>query len=527
MIEQESGIETGVEQAPKSPFGFKRLSHPGLEPYEPEGVDLPLALKYWVLFAPVEGEPTICLDERYLGQSLGFLSRVALSYPIVLLDQDSFERLLNRFLEKRTESALSTLGEEDGAMSGVAEDEEGFSLAEFLRNKADLLSSEEAAPIIKFVNGLFYQAIKRGASDIHIESHETKGEVRFRIDGALVRYVDLDLRIIHLVVSRIKVISNLDISEKRVSQDGRTQVRIAGRALDVRVSVLPSYYGERVVMRILMESEEIPHLAELGFEPELIADLQKLLEHSHGIILVTGPTGSGKSTTLHSFLQQVASPQKNIITVEDPVEYKADNISQVQANPKVGLTFAAGLRSILRQDPDVIMIGEIRDGETASIAIQAALTGHLVFSTLHTNTATGSITRLVDMGIERYLVSSALLGVLAQRLVRKLCENCKCEDELAEEYATNYGLPQGVVIFKAVGCPSCNHTGYKGRRAIGELFVPDESMVALFKESIEDSVIRDAAIRGGMRTLQEQLKTLIAEGLTSMDEAIRIGIKGR
>ncbi len=509
-----------------APFGFRQLSHPSLEPFEPEGVDLALAIKYWVLFSEIEGEASICLSESYLGQSLAFLSRIRLNYPIVLLDQDSFERLLNRFLEKRTESALSDLGDEKGGIAGVGEDEEGFSLAEFLRNKADLLSSEEAAPIIKFVNGLFYQAIKRGASDIHIESHELKGEVRFRIDGALVKYVDLDLKIIHLVVSRIKVISNLDISEKRISQDGRTQVRIAGRALDVRVSVLPSYYGERVVMRILMESEEIPHMQELGFEAGLIGDLGKLLEHSHGIILVTGPTGSGKSTTLHSFLQQVASPQKNIITVEDPVEYKADNINQIQANPKVGLTFAAGLRSILRQDPDVIMIGEIRDGETASIAIQAALTGHLVFSTLHTNTATGAITRLVDMGVERYLVSSALLGVLAQRLVRKLCESCKVEDELAEEYAFDYSLPGEAIIYKAVGCPACNHTGYRGRRAIGELFVPDEEMVALFKESIEDSVIREAAIKRGMRSLQDQLKSLILEGATSMDEAIRIGIKG-
>lgn len=513
--------------SPSSPELFESLSHPALEPLVIDEVDSALALKYYVLFSRVNDEPAICLSQNYLPDSLGFLSKYALDYPVFLLDQDSYDRLYNRFLELRTDTELGQIGGPDDRMAEVAEEEEGFSLAEFLRNKADLLSSEEAAPIIRFVNALFYQAIKKGASDIHIEAHEHKGEVRFRIDGALVKYVDLDLRIINLVISRIKVISNLDISEKRVAQDGRTQVNIAKRTLDIRVSVLPTYYGERVVMRILMESEEIPHLKELGFEQSLIGQLEGLLEHSHGIILVTGPTGSGKSTTLHSFLQQVATPQKNIITVEDPVEYKADNINQVQANAKVGLTFAAGLRSILRQDPDVIMIGEIRDGETASIAIQAALTGHLVFSTLHTNTATGAITRLVDMGVERFLVSSSLLGVLAQRLVRKLCEHCKTEDELAESYAETLGFPSGAVIYKAVGCPVCSHTGYKGRRAIGELFVPDEEMVSLFKETIEEHAIRELATQKGMRTLQDQLKTLVTQGVTSMDEAIRIGIKSR
>ncbi|GHS89582.1 type II secretion system protein E [Campylobacterota bacterium] len=507
---------------------FSRLSNYSLEPTHFDAfdaIDQALSLKYYVLFSTIEGKTAICLGEPYLADSLGFLSKYSLDLPIYLLDMESFDRLYNRFLEQRTDKELSAIGGGGEKMNSVAEEEDGFSLAEFLRNKADLLSSEEAAPIIRFVNALFYQAIKRGASDIHIEAHEHKGEVRFRIDGALTKYVDLDLRIINLVISRIKVISNLDISEKRVSQDGRTQVNIARRTLDIRVSILPTYYGERVVMRILMESADIPHLSELGFDRHLVEGLSALLGHSHGIILVTGPTGSGKSTTLHSFLQQVTTPQKNIITVEDPVEYKADNINQVQANSKVGLTFAAGLRSILRQDPDVIMIGEIRDSETAAIAIQSALTGHLVFSTLHTNTATGAITRLVDMGVERFLVSSSLLGVLAQRLVRKLCERCKVEDELAESYETEYGIKRGTKIYKAGGCPECNHTGYKGRRAIGELFIPDDEMIALFKDTIEEHSIRDLAVKKGMRTLQKQLISLVADGTTSIDEAIRIGIK--
>lgn len=502
---------------------FKTLESVNLKPAKTDLIDTDLALKYFVLFAEVEGKLSICLSENHLSGSLGFLSKYSLDLPVYLLDEDSYDRLYNHALEQKTDSELSDIG--DDKMAEVAEEEEGFSLTEFLRNKADLLANEEAAPIIKFVNALFYQAIKKGASDIHIEAHEHKGEVRFRIDGALIKYVDLDLRIINLVVSRIKVISNLDISEKRVAQDGRTQVRIAKRTLDIRVSILPTYYGERVVMRILMESDDIPHLQDLGFDPALIGSLEKLLDHSHGIILVTGPTGSGKSTTLHSFLQSIATPEKNIITVEDPVEYKADNINQVQANAKVGLNFAAGLRSILRQDPDVIMIGEIRDNETANIAIQSALTGHLVFSTLHTNTSTGAIVRLVDMGVERFLVSSSLLGVLAQRLVRKLCDHCKVEDELARDYLDEFDIPHDATIYKSVGCSSCNYTGYKGRRAIGELFVPNDEMVALFKETIEEHAIRDLAIKQGMVTLRDQLIVLLSKGETSMDEAIRIGIK--
>jgi len=494
----------------------------GLEPYEIEEVPKELALKNFVLFAEIEGVVNICLNEDKLAPALQFLAKYALEYPITFLDDDSYETLYNRYLEIKTDSELSGLASEE-VEDEVGEDE--FSLTEMLRNQADLLSSEESAPIIKFVNALFYQAIKRRASDIHIELHESRGIVRFRIDGALSKYVEMDKRIMGLVVSRIKVISNLDISEKRVTQDGRTQVKIAGKTLDIRVSVLPTFYGERIVMRILMQSEEIPHMEQLGFERGLIDQFDELLKHAHGIILVTGPTGSGKSTTLHSFLQKVATPEKNVITVEDPVEYKADNINQVQANAKVGLTFASGLRSILRQDPDVVMIGEIRDGETAGIAIQAALTGHLVFSTLHTNNATAAITRLVDMGVERFLVSSAILGVLAQRLVRRLCEECKEEDVLGESYASEFGIDAGHRIYRACGCGECGHTGYKGRQAIGELFLMDEDFQEMLKGAPSDHDLRDRASLKGMRTLQDQLKQMVIDGTTSIDEALRIGIR--
>lgn len=494
-----------------------------LEPSASEFADLDLAIKYFVLFTDLQEKTVIALNQTHLSISMEFIAKYSFENEIIFLDDESFERLYTKFLEKRTDTELSELSQQE-KMEEMATEEDAFSLTEFLRNKADLLSSEESAPIIKFVNSLFYQAIKRSASDIHIEAQEFKAQVRFRIDGALVRYTDLDIRAMGFVVSRIKVISNLDISEKRTTQDGRTQIKIAGKTLDIRVSILPTYYGERVVMRILMQSQDIPTLHELGFDKPLVRSFEDLLKHSHGIILVTGPTGSGKSTTLHAFLQQIARPDKNIITVEDPVEYKADNISQVQVNSKVGLDFASGLRSILRQDPDVIMIGEIRDKETATIAIQSALTGHLVFSTLHTNNATASITRLVDMGIERFLISSAILGVLAQRLVRKLCSHCKEEDPLAHEYSSEYDIENAAKIYKAKGCKECNYTGYQGRKAIGELFLLNDEIISLLKSDVDDHVIRKLAIKSGMKPLSLQLKELVQTGLTSMEEAIRVGI---
>ncbi|NWF66101.1 MAG: type II/IV secretion system protein [Campylobacterales bacterium] len=492
-----------------------------LEPLEIEGVDLNVALKNFILFSEMNGEICICLHDKYISDSFSFLSKYNFSYKKIFLDEESFDKLYNKFLEVRTDRELVGINE----TTEEEVNEEDLSLTEFLRNTKDILTSEESAPIIKFVNSLFYQAVKRRSSDIHIEMHEFKGEVRFRIDGVLVRHVELEKNILNLVVSRIKVISNLDISEKRIPQDGRTQVKIAGKTLDIRVSVLPTYYGERVVMRILMQSEDIPHLPELGFDRDMVKTFEELLKYSHGIILVTGPTGSGKSTTLHSFLQQVSTPEKNIITVEDPVEYKADNISQIQVNSKVGLTFAAGLRSILRQDPDVVMVGEIRDGETASIAIQAALTGHLVLSTLHTNNATAAITRLADMKVEPFLISSALLGVLAQRLVRLLCPHCKEEDILAEEFSKEFDLPTDAKIYKASGCRECGYTGYMGRKAIGEIFILNDKIKTLLKETTNDHVIRQVAKDSGLVTLSDRLKEMLLDGQTSLDEAIRVGIK--
>lgn len=384
----------------------------------------------------------------YISISLDYLSKIEASYEIVFLDDISFEKLYNKFLEIKTDKEMSAIQQEqeDATLS-----DEDFSVSEFLKVGSDILTSEESAPIIKFVNSLFYQAIKKKSSDIHIEMHEFKAEVRYRVDGVLTKHIELDKNIMSLVISRIKVISNLDISEKRVPQDGRTQIKVAGKTLDIRVSILPTFYGERVVMRILMQSEDILSIKELGFPSYITDELESVLGNSYGMVLVTGPTGSGKSTTLHSLLHQVVSEEKNIITVEDPVEYKSNEFSQIQVNNKVGLTFAAGLRSILRQDPDIIMVGEIRDSETASIAVQSALTGHLLFSTLHTNRAPAAITRLIDMGVEKFLISSSLLAVLAQRLVRKLCDDCKCPDDSLAAHKL-FGLDLSKTIFQPVGC---------------------------------------------------------------------------
>jgi general secretion pathway protein E len=497
------------------------LHNPHLDAFEPEGVDLDIAVKNYVLYTQIDDETVIALSQQYLHSASNYISKLDQEYRVVLLDEDSYERLYNKFLELRTDKTIENMQEE----RDEDVEEEELSLTEFLRTSSDILTSEESAPIIKFVNALFYQAIKRGASDIHIEVHEHKGEVRFRIDGVLTKNADLDRNIVQLIISRIKVISNLDISEKRVPQDGRTQVKVSGKTLDIRVSVLPTYYGERVVMRILMQSEDIPHMEDLGFDDALIGQFRKLLDHSHGIILVTGPTGSGKSTTLHAFLQEIARPEQNVITVEDPVEYKADNINQIQVNEKVGLTFASALRSILRQDPDTIMIGEIRDEETAQIAVRSALTGHLVLSTLHTNSAAATITRLDDMGIEPFLLSSSILGVLAQRLVRKLCFECKEEDHEVDALKNEYGINPHATLYKSNGCKACNYTGYNGRQSIGELLMMDDGLKRLLKTDTNEHAIAEYAASQGFVSLRDQLKVLLENGTTSLSEAIRVGLK--
>ncbi|MCI4406002.1 MAG: type II/IV secretion system protein [Sulfuricurvum sp.] len=484
----------------------------------PEGIDPFETIREGLLFAEINEQKYAILSSRDTATALSSYNRLSLDLPLAHLDEQTYETLYLKFLELKTDSELT----QSASQEEPYEDE--LSLIDFLKNSSDLLTSEESAPIIKFVNTIFYQALKRRASDIHIETHEKKGEVRFRIDGVLSKHIDLDKSIISLVISRIKVISNLDIAEKRLPQDGRTQIKIAGKSLDVRVSVLPTYHGERVVMRLLMHAASIPGLEELGFNRSTTERFYELLKFSHGIILVTGPTGSGKSTTLHSFLQRLSGPEKNVMSIEDPVEYDATHVSQIAVNSKIGLTFAEGLRSILRQDPDIILVGEIRDGETAQIAIQAAMTGHLVFSTLHTNNATSAVTRLVDMGVDKFMVTSTLLGVLAQRLVRKVCTECYELHPIDPIDARDLDLPIETIVAKSVGCPSCGGTGYRGRIAVGELLMMDENVQTLMKQCENDVELR-TAMKGSMAFLADQLKDLLISHETTLEEILRVGVK--
>ena len=500
-------------------MNFNKLVDVNLDVLFQDDINHKMANKHSLLFSTINGENHCILKEETMGEALNYLSKLSLDYPITIVDNDSFERLNNKFLEIQTGTDFDEMETTSEELIEVESD-----LLDFIQNSQDLLSSEESAPIIKLVNSLFFQALQKGSSDIHIESSERKGEVRLRIDGALKKHIDLEKSIVNLVINRIKVISSLDISEKRLPQDGRTQISISGKTIDVRVSILPTYHGERVVMRILAQTEHIPTLESLGFKGQITDDLYKLLNHAHGMLLVTGPTGSGKSTTLHACLQHISSPDKNIITVEDPVEYNADNISQIQVNTKVGLTFAAGLRSILRQDPDIIMVGEIRDSETADIALRSALTGHLLLSTLHTNDSTSSLSRLMDMGIENFLISSTLLGVLAQRLTRKLCKECKEETKLNPFIAKEINISEGTIIFKAIGCKNCDFTGYKGRQAIGELFIINDKVKEMMKYGFNDYPVREAMKKEGMITISDKLKEMIINGDTSYEEAIRVGL---
>src|SRR6185295_5375786 len=361
---------------------------------------------------------------------------------------------------------------------GEMEAQDLQSLAHELEEPQDLLDVDDEAPIIRLVNSLLFRAAKERASDIHIEPMERELIVRFRIDGVLQEIIKPPKRYQNSIVSRVKIMGQLNIAEKRLPQDGRIRIKLAGRDIDIRVSTIPTSHGERIVMRLLDKTATLLDLAEIGMNKGTLAQVDSLIRRSHGIILVTGPTGSGKTTTLYGALARINTPDLNILTVEDPVEYQLKGISQMAINPKIGLTFAAGLRSFLRQDPDVIMVGEIRDRETAEIAIQASLTGHLVFSTVHTNDAASAITRLVDMGVEPFLVASSLMGVLAQRLVRVLCKDCRAPYLPTPEELKEIGLTpekvretSGGMLYKPAGCDSCNGTGYRGRSGIYEMML--------------------------------------------------------
>jgi general secretion pathway protein E len=427
--------------------------------------------------------------------SISAASEVMRKYPVHQIQTLGAQALIQRI------SAAYAQGESSAAavVSEVESDADLSRMMQDLPAIEDLLETSDDAPIIRMLNALLTQAARDGASDIHIEPYERHSSVRFRVDGGLREVVQPNRALHAALISRLKIMAELDIAERRLPQDGRISLRIGTRAVDVRVSTLPSAHGERAVLRLLDKSEGKLSLEALGMQGDALARFEHLIEQPHGIILVTGPTGSGKTTTLYAALSRLDAAQSNIMTVEDPIEYELSGVGQTQVNAKIDLTFAKALRAILRQDPDVIMIGEIRDFETAQIAIQASLTGHLVLATLHTNDATSAVTRLTDMGVEPFLLSSSLLGVLAQRLVRKLCTQCGGH-----------------------GCGHCGQTGYAGRSGVFELLVTDEAIRAQIHNRASEADIRTAALAGGMTLMREDGERLVQLGITSREELVRV-----
>jgi general secretion pathway protein E len=433
------------------------------------------------------------------------------------LDDEAFEAALNRAYERGMSHAMQIV-------DGLDEDLDLAELTQHLPQTADLLESEDDAPIVRLINALLTQAVREGASDIHIEPFETRSVVRFRLDGILRDIVEPQKVLHGVIVSRIKIMARLDIAEKRLPQDGRITLRLAGRPVDVRVSTLPTGHGERVVMRLLDKQAGRLNLTHLGMADATLSTLKHLIAQPHGIILVTGPTGSGKTTTLYAALGQMHSSRHNIMTVEDPIEYDLDGVGQTQVNSKIELSFARALRAILRQDPDIIMIGEIRDLETAQIAVQASLTGHLVLATLHTNDAVGAVTRLVDMGVEPFLVASSLIGVLAQRLVRRLCPQCRRphSPDPAERALLEVGVDDDVTIYTPVGCAACSNTGYQGRTGIYELLQVDDAMRSLVHDNAAEGKLREYARSRGMRGIRQDGLRWVLRGETSLEEVLRV-----
>ena len=410
-------------------------------------------------------------------------------------------------------------------MSDLAE-ENLDSVSQELEETQDLLESDDEAPIIRLVNSLLFRAVKQKASDIHVEPFEKDLVVRFRIDGVLYDIMHPPKKVQNSVISRIKIMADLNIAEKRVPQDGRIKIKLAGKDIDIRVSTLPTSFGESVVMRILDKSKVVLDLSEVGVTGTYLQQMEELIHHKHGIILVTGPTGSGKTTTLYAMLSQINNTDLKIITVEDPVEYQLPGINQTQVNPKIGLTFAAGLRSILRQDPDVVMIGEIRDKETAEIAIQASLTGHLVISTLHTNDSASAATRLIDMGVEPFLVASSVIGIIAQRLVRTVCPECRERYNPSDFELTQLGVERNDIkeryIYKPKGCSTCLDTGYQGRSGIHEILMISDEVRSMVMKNAGATEVKKTAMEAGMKTLREVAAEKVLDGETAIEEVLRV-----
>jgi len=445
--------------------------------------------------------------------------RLLMHEPIQIIAAPSLVIIgsINQAYERTTDSAEQAISDLDGGSLTV--------LAEELAEPEDLLDASDEAPMIRLVNSILFQAVQQRASDIHFEPFEREVIIRYRIDGILYNVLTPPKRLQSSLLSRVKIMAGMDIAEKRLPQDGRIGLKIGGREIDIRVSDVPTAHGERLVLRLLDKSSIVLNLEDIGLEREGLSTLEGLLRLSHGILLVTGPTGSGKTTTLYAGLNRVNSSEKNIITIEDPIEYQLKGVGQIQVNPKIELTFASGLRSILRQDPDIIMVGEIRDTETAEIAIQASLTGHLVLSTLHTNDSAGAITRLLDMGVEPFLVSSSVIAIIAQRLVRLICPECRVSYHPTLEELNKLGItPEGTerLFYRGKGCSHCMKTGYRGRSGLYEILLLDDEIRNMILSKVDSGQIKALAISKGMMTLREDGARRVAAGLTTTEEVLRV-----
>ncbi len=478
--------------------------------------EVPLSFAKGNLVMPVKRDNGNLVGAVANEQGLLALRELARSLDLepreVMLPHEVVLGMINRF--------YGQLGSAEEVMDRIAGEDLASVATEFEKPR-DILELTEEAPIIRLLNALLQQAVKERASDIHIEPYEKELEVRTRVDGILRKVLSPPKIIQDALISRIKIMAGLDIAEKRLPQDGRIRLLVAGRDIDIRVSIIPTVYGERAVLRLLDRMQGILGLHEMGMDEEDEADFERLLNRSNGIILVTGPTGSGKTTTLYAALNRIHTEEKNIITVEDPVEYQIKGIGQIHVSSRIGLTFASGLRSILRQDPDVIMIGEIRDTETAEIAVQASLTGHLVLSTLHTNDAPSALARLLDMGVEPFLAASSVVGVLAQRLVRVICPHCREKYEPSQSERRYFPEPPEH-LYHGLGCDKCGGTGYQSRTGIFELLTVDDGVRSMVTERKDSVSIKNYAISKGMRTLRADGIEKVVKGITTLEEILRV-----
>lgn len=494
---------------------FTRLDTTPIDKTIIDTIPLSMARKYKVM-------PIIKMENELV---------VAMADPLNLVAIDAIKYytgcklLISISKPKEIEAAINKYYSLKDSMAQVVEDmqEPEKDLSE--TEEVNITEESDETSVIKLVNLVLLQAIRDRASDIHFEPDEGIFRIRFRTDGLLHEVFTPPKNLQAMIISRLKIMGDMDVSERRVPQDGRFSLRVDGKEIDIRASILPTVEGEKAVLRILDKENSILKLSDMGFHPGILEQWEELIKKTEGIVLITGPTGSGKSTTLYAVLNAINTKDKNIVTVENPVEYKLPLINQVHVNPKAGMTFASALRSILRQDPDVIMIGEIRDQETAEIAIRSALTGHLVFSTLHTNDAPGAIARLIDMGLEPFLVESSLIAVLAQRLIRRICPNCKTKIEMDEEALKKLNIPDYLdlrKVYKGSGCSDCNYTGYQKRTSIHELLVADEVVRRMIITGEPTEQIRKKAQENGMRTLKEDGLIKVTKGLTTIEEVLRV-----